>query len=327
MSSPDHTVNIGISAETNRVLVVSDAHDVEVGRCVERLQQAEVDVELIVDVYTATAKLAKGVAVKTVLVDARTLDDKELAFLRMVPRFFPRCEVVVLELPGLQDRPVFHTPGVRMSPTEGLIETLIGDHVSDVASGLRVTEAVAAPTITEHEPVRPTETDAAAEAEQTWESAPTADESPEEEPQPIEGPPDSDREVATELGPQTPPEDTAREQWCPDDQPGAAAASGASPLSTDGGPEAAGTGPSMHEVVRRRMAADQEPTIRRMPPRSPPAEDQEHPPANSEPSEAEQSSPRSVEPMLSPEELDALLADREDEGRAGPPWTGREGRS
>jgi hypothetical protein len=336
------------------VLVVSDAHDGEAGRCVERLRQAEVRVELIADVYAATARLAKGGGVAAVVVDARTLDDKELAFLRLVPHFFPRCMVLVPALPGLQDRAAFHAVGVRTGPPESLVDALIGEvggrlgsgriespsavlDAGRFASGLTPESDATPPATAEgHWGAAETKADGVVEAEEeAWESAPEQDEAFEATPEPVCDEPEFaidaggrkeaggsqteavrshevDRQILQE-GEAPPPRPAAAETDVPR-------------LSTDGGPEAAGNGPSMHEVVRRRMAADQESVTRRAPPRSPPGGTTPQPPVDQEPPQSTPDGPGPVEPMLSPEELDALLADRDDQREEHPPWTGTRGK-
>jgi hypothetical protein len=86
-------------------------------------------------------------------------------------------------------------------------------------------------------------------------------------------------------------------------------------LSTDGGPEAAGTGPALHEAVRMRMAADERRPVRRAPVRSPPrGTPPVSPPIVPLPGGGEDR-PHGLEPMLSPDEMDALL--RDDDVTAG----------
>jgi hypothetical protein len=98
-------------------------------------------------------------------------------------------------------------------------------------------------------------------------------------------------------------------------------------LSTEGGPDSVSSGPSLHQSVRQRMAGDDPRVTRRMPPRRPPEvpaprHDQIEP-ASDYP-QAEHPPPSAAEParrVLSPEEVDALLADTEgsenDQGPAG----------
>lgn len=380
------------------IIVVSDIDDGEVRRCLDQLRQAELQIEVIPDVYAATAKLALGVSTATVLVDARTLDDKELAFLRLVPRFFPRCDVVVPAFPGLQDRAVYHSPGVHTGPAAEVIAAIIDRQARD--SGSSRMEPLRPVIHAEESPVTEgtdkalvqTELDAAVESEETWESASAEDDSLEESPRPIQAAPEAESVFGAEpdgvvreeggvtVEPELPMEpvselrlplaDSAQQQR-PDaakstlrtaPPPAGGAPSSESPghgvdvprLSTDGGPEDAGSGPSMHEVVRRRMAADQSRAHRRTPPRHPPegskapaipngegsaganqeanrppdpppAGRSHTPPPNPEPSEADGRDRGQVEPMLSPDELDALLAGRDAESDGGPPWTDTRG--
>lgn len=234
MPSPD-------TADTLIILLVSDLDDRSVRECASALTNAGASVETVPDVYAAMARLALGPEVRTLLLDARPLDDKEMSFLRIAHRHHPTVEVLVPSFDGTAERVAAFGAGLQ---------------AVDVAS------------------------------------------------------------IAASVATQTVPSAVAH-----DDQSSTAA------LSTEGGPDSVSSGPSLHQSVRQRMAGDDPRVTRRMPPRRPPEvpaprHDQPEPAPDYPP--AELPPPSAAEParrVLSPEEVDALLADTEgsenDQGPAG----------
>lgn len=66
---------------------------------------AKVDVQT--DVYAAMARLAQDAGISRVLVDVRSLDRQELAFLTLAPRYFPEIRIDVPWLTGTSDAVVW----------------------------------------------------------------------------------------------------------------------------------------------------------------------------------------------------------------------------
>jgi hypothetical protein len=301
MSLAKQTVD-SLKASHSGVLIVSDAADQEVRGFREALRRAGVPIESVPDVYAATAKLARGDWVGRIVVDVRTLDDKEMAFLRLVPRFFPRCELIVPAFDGTADRASLGSIGFQPVALSVAIEAAAAGYseITTVAGiGLLEPESVA-----REVPEVPLQQEAydqepAAAPGQMEQAAAIATQPGETE---ALSPPDNST-LPPPLG-DSPMSDA------PEDTP--AEGSVESPpvlrLSTDGGPEAAGTGPAIHEVVRMRMAAEERRPIRRAPPRTPPGgKPAQSPAAPPEDRGGVPSSP--MDPMLSPDEMDALLRD------------------
>lgn len=259
-------------------IIVSDADDEEVRDFMAAMEHAGLHVLRASDVYAATAMLAGGLLVNRVIVDTRTLDDKETAFLRLVPRFFPRCEVVVPLFAGTVDRSVFHAAGVQPTSIAAALEATIAKCLADRAPSGTASEPMAGGDLVD------------SEAEDAGRPAQPEDEEPAE------------------------PSGRLDEAGGEDSQTTDGIVSGeeVSRLSTDGGPEASEQGPSMHEAVRKRMFGGGRGVIRRTPPRNPPDSQAPRPPQQEAEDSVTKAPVRPGEPMLSPEELDALL--RDDEG-------------
>ena len=252
------------------VLVVSDSGDASLQACLAGLASAGARVTTVADVYTAMAKLALGMDASLVLLDARTLDERELSFPRLAARYHPAAKVVVPLLDGTAQR---------------LGAGSVGLHPVDIASIVASVQAQRVPNLEALSPPQPVATPAdrgeRAEAEAELQAEPALE------------PADADETLASDEG-EPDDESAAGEEAI---SPTAAPAPGVTPLrlSTDGGPEAAPPGPSLHEAVRARMTGDDPRRTRRTPPARPAEEDRK--------------------PPLSPEELDALLDDaKPDEG-------------
>jgi hypothetical protein len=281
--------------ETTRqphILVVSDSGDASLQACLAELASAGARVTTVADVYTAMAKLALGMDTSIVLLDARTLDERELSFPRLAARYHPAVKVIVPLLDGTAQR---------------LGAGLVGLHPVDVASIVASIQAQHAPSLEALSPPQPVATpadrgeraEAEVQAEPALEPA-DADEALASD----EGEPDDESAAGEEaISPTAAPLNVA--------QPPSAVspATGGTPvphrLSTDGGPEAAPPGPSLHEAVRARMTGDDPRRTRRAPPARPAEEGRKAP--------------------LSPEELDALLDDAEERPTRGSAATPDEG--
>lgn len=105
-----------------RVLVVSDAEDGELLRYVHALAGAGFQIEQVGDVYSAMARLVVTKGGYRVLLDVRTLDDRELTFPRAVGRYFPAVQLVVPDLPSTSRRLAGHADTFRTASVEALIE-------------------------------------------------------------------------------------------------------------------------------------------------------------------------------------------------------------
>jgi hypothetical protein len=282
--------------------IVSDAADQEIRSFRAAIGQAGVPFESVPDVYAATAKLARGDWSGKIFVDVRTLDDKEMAFLRLVPRFFPRCEVIVPAFDGTGDRPALRAAGLNPLVVSAALDAAIYG-CGKLPLSRNDEQSAPEPPIAEI-PEAPLQQDAM-----------------EEEPEAAPGIMEEDERIA----PLVEAENTPLS-----DEPATAAPILASPgddapegtpedamvepppvlrLSTDGGPEAAGTRPALHEVVRMRMAAEERRPVRRPPPRTPPGAAPAGTPPATPPPVTEGTPPRGLNPMLSPDEMDALLRD------------------
>lgn len=284
------------------VLIVSDAADQEIRGFRTAIAHAGVPLESVPDVYAATARLARRDWTGKIFVDVRTLDDKEMAFLRLVPRFFPKCEVVVPAFAGTGDRPALQTSGCLLTAVVDAIAFAVagrGQPYLPIDRGVAEPEIVAAAIpepIAPTQPPEPTLAEEPAPAAET-EGAPLAD----DEPPPGEDMPSTGASILA------PPADTA-----PEPPP-------VLRLSTDGGPEAADAGPALHEVVRMRMSAEERRPIRRAPPRTPPGARAPQTPPVTPPADSAGGALGALEPLLSPDEMDALLRDDDAASNETPP--------
>jgi len=115
MSGPIETIN-------RKVLVVSDADDEGLHHYVETLTAAGFVVEQVRDVYSAMAQLVLTQGGSHVLLDVRTLDDRELTFPRAVNRYFPSVQIAVPRLPETARRLSAHTDSFRIADAAELAE-------------------------------------------------------------------------------------------------------------------------------------------------------------------------------------------------------------
>ncbi len=110
--------------ETNnrKVLVVSDADDDGLHHYVETLVAAGFVVEPVRDVYSAMAHLVLNKGGSHVLLDVRTMDDRELTFPRAVNRYFPSVQIAVPNLPETARRLSANAESFRIADAAELVE-------------------------------------------------------------------------------------------------------------------------------------------------------------------------------------------------------------
>jgi hypothetical protein len=221
------------------IMVVSDRDDEDVRGCVASLVETGARVNTVPDVYAATASLSLGPAPKTILLDIRSLDQRELAFPRLVQRLFGGIEIIV---------PLFR--GTAERAAECGKEDLVPTPVTEILQ-------LISPAAPEDEPP----------GEATWiGSSETAGSVEAAESARLPAPTDTLDATPVDLEQPSVP---ARTETSPVAQ---------SHLSTDGGPEAGEAEPSMHEAVRERMSATDSPARLPPPARTPPGKSPERQP-------------------------------------------------
>jgi len=243
------------STESAGFLLISDVDDAPRRACVERFAQAGLDLNIVPDVYTALARLVLGEPIRQVLLDVRSVDDVEMAFIRLVDRYAPSTTLFIPNLEGTTRRLQRYGEDIRATELDSIVA-----FAKDAAR-------VATPV-----PLAPTATIASP-------SSPPAVE--------------SSREVVEAVS----------------DAPPATR-----PLSTDGGPEAAEAGPSLHEAVRMRMSQGAAASVRRGPPGAAKGGAVRGRAATAKPTS------NSNDAALTPQELEALLQQGPEEAhRQGAP--------
>ncbi|MBX3396403.1 MAG: hypothetical protein KF841_13655 [Phycisphaerae bacterium] len=252
-------------------LIIFDGKDDAICSAGELMMSHGAPIEWVPDVYSAMAQLCTGNRPNHLLVDVRILDDGELSFLNLAPRYFPDLKVTV---------PVFAGTLDRLNGVKGRYQTASLQDITDEAMGIRA--AVEADVEDEGEVVEwsgeellDTDVevadafDVAADRSRTLDVDPESEESihggasAEWPPQDAFHPADAriaDSGSDTDTGEQ--PED-ARSTQDADSGP-----LDRSRLSTDGGAESADAGMPLHEAVRRRMGGEPNPIGRRLPPGS-----------------------------------------------------------
>lgn len=259
-------------------LIIFDGKDDAICSAGELMMSHGAPIEWVPDVYSAMAQLCTGNRPNHLLVDVRILDDGELSFLNLAPRYFPDLKVIV---------PVFEGTLDRLNGVKGRYQTASLQDITDEAMGIR--SAVEADVEDEGEVVEwggeePLDTDMEVAdsfdvATESLRSSPTdtgsedsvhgraTAEWPAEETFPLADAAiaDSDPDLSTTFpdhGVGTLPEHSEATHS------GEAGPLGGSRLSTDGGPESADGGMPLHEAVRRRMGGEPNPIGRRLPPGS-----------------------------------------------------------
>lgn len=275
------------------VLLVSDGHDEDLCRCAEAMRTSGVNVAWAGDVYSAMSRLSDASGRWRVVVDVRPLDEQELAFLQLAPRYHSSVELFVPLLPAAAD---------RLNGLRGRFQTVTLAALVDLAMGIR-----AATPVSEEFDGAIRLNEAASIARRAGEidtaDAPEVDQPLAREPAPVS---DTVEAVVPSDGFASPQGtlDTVAEDEIPeaitiesmDDEQPASPVSAPSRLSTDGGIRGDAFERSLHEEVRRRMSGGVSPVRT---PRKPP------PP----PGSAALPAGALGEARVSPEELDALLRD------------------
>jgi len=85
-------------------MVVSNARDEEIRRFVDDLRRGGIGVEVCGTVYSAMARLARAADQIMVIVDIRRMDDHELRFVDLAPRYHRGVRVYAADLPGARRR-------------------------------------------------------------------------------------------------------------------------------------------------------------------------------------------------------------------------------
>lgn len=215
------------------VLVVGDDRSPPLAGVLRLLSEGGIRFVLVGDVYSAMARLAGYAEMHHVIVDIRPLDRVEAAFLYHAPRYYPSTEFIVPLLPGTEDRLASMEP----NPPRPIFDRppLSPERIVE---HLRVAQQgdrpPASSVISATADPRP--------AESHHDDASAGGLSPPFQSQLVAGSVDTQSPIP-------------------------------SPLSTDGGPEAADGGPPLHEAVRLRMGGGAAPVIRRRPPGQTPTPD------------------------------------------------------
>ena len=284
-----------------QILWVSERADSAARAAVDALTAAGATVTSVGDVYAAIAALSSRPAMNLALLDPRDLDDAELSVIPVIARYFPTVQCTAVLLPGTVQRLARLRSPIPTTDLPTLLQRL--NDAARVRLEMR-------PSIGSGENDRTIPGDSAVFA--------PAHEPPALPPhEPVElNLDDGDPSIERSLGlaghravPRSEPFAAPRNETpaAPNLAPSAAPPRRDRPvLSTDGGPEAIGDGPTLHDAVRLRMSDGSAPPVRRRP----------GGPASNTPTAADLSAPigrRLPEPtetgvVLTPAEIDALLS-------------------
>ncbi|MBK8266965.1 MAG: hypothetical protein IPK83_01110 [Planctomycetes bacterium] len=122
-----HATQTGLS-----YLIVFDGHDDAICSAGELMMNHGSQVQWVPDVYSAMAQLCTGNLPSRLIVDVRILDESELAFINLAPRYFPELKVTVPTLDGTLS---------RINGFKGRYETLSLTDITDEALGIRAAVA------------------------------------------------------------------------------------------------------------------------------------------------------------------------------------------
>lgn len=258
------------------ILIVGDASPDAFARFVAGLRDAGIEAASARDVYAAMSLMTRLENLRYAIVDVRSLDRAEAAFLTLAPRYFSSVEIVIPLLPGVEDR--LQTLGISRSPVE--LSHFLGElrlsavmpesgHLESDASRLGGSEDSERPPDGEGVP---------------------SDELLDVEPFTIPSLGEAEELIQSQADDQAP---EAAGLTAPEPERGIAEAE-------------ISAAPSLHEAVRMRMAANDPRVIRRRPPAG-------HPAGASDVDS--RIVPSSDESTLSPEEMDALLSNSDSRGR------------
>lgn len=123
------------TTDNSRILIVSDVEDAEVRDCTSALRSTGASVEVVPDVYAAVARLALGKDIVRVLLDIRTLDDKEMSFLRVASRYVPSVHVVVPSFSGTAQRAEAYGAGVQVVDVASIVASITDERAPEPPSG------------------------------------------------------------------------------------------------------------------------------------------------------------------------------------------------
>lgn len=104
-----------------RILIVAGRDDESLRTCTDDLSAAGADVEHAADVYSGMARLALGAPFARVLLDIRSLDEREMQFLSLASRYFPDAQVAVPLLEGTPERASAWDRTVQTVSVEALV--------------------------------------------------------------------------------------------------------------------------------------------------------------------------------------------------------------
>lgn len=98
------------------ILIVGDASSDAFARFLDGLRDAGIEAASARDVYAAMSLMTRLEDLRYAIVDVRSLDRAEAAFLTLAPRYFSSVEIVIPLLPGVEDR--LQSLGISRSPVE-----------------------------------------------------------------------------------------------------------------------------------------------------------------------------------------------------------------
>ncbi|RIK69346.1 MAG: hypothetical protein DCC65_00980 [Planctomycetota bacterium] len=224
------------------ILLVGESRPESPGTVRDAFDRRGIAVEQAADVYQAMSRLTTLDNIRYAVVDVRSLDRAEAAFINLAPRYFPSVEMIIPLVPGVEDR--LRTLGILRQPVD------LNRFVSELAP-LSEPAAVDSPA---------DDTDFASQP-------------------PTGGPPESLVLDAIEIPPTEPADGesadpVAETPFVLDRRPAASAFESGPDEPAEAPPQSieiatsAEPEPPLHEAVRRRMAANDPRTIRRRPPMS-----------------------------------------------------------
>lgn len=114
------------------VLIVADGQDESLLECGEKLRSCGLMVHSVPDVYSAMARLARDFAARRVIVDIRRLDNHEMNFLNLAPRYYEKLQVMVPLLEGTTERAASHPGNYSALPLGAISDSLLGIRGPDV---------------------------------------------------------------------------------------------------------------------------------------------------------------------------------------------------
>lgn len=111
-----------MSSERSSLLVVCDRRGDAAHSLVEALRQGGFRPTVLPDVYAAMATLARHPGPCRMILDVRQLDQSELTFLNLAPRYFPKLDLIAPVFSGTAQRTAELAPGLRSATVEGILQ-------------------------------------------------------------------------------------------------------------------------------------------------------------------------------------------------------------